>query len=266
MCLGMSVRSEWGCGPGVATLGPEEVHVWRAAMDVPGEALEGLRATLAEDEQARAARFRFDEDRNRYVVAHGILRALLGRILDMTPCAIRFRYNAHGKPELAGPEGPDALRFNLSHSQGLAMFAFTRGRRIGVDVQAHRKGTARPSSGERPSPNGVACSEIAERFFSPREAAAIQALPGALQERAFYDCWTRKEAFMKARGDGLTLGLDRFEVSVRPEEPAGLLRVEGAGDEASRWTIVDVAPGSGYSGALAVEGRNLVLRYWQWGG
>jgi 4'-phosphopantetheinyl transferase len=172
--------------------------------------------------------------------------------LDVEPSQLRFRYNRYGKPALAGELAEDWLRFNLSHSHGLALYAFTENREIGVDLEF-----IRPE---------LAGEEIARRFFSSAEAAELAALPSHLRTEAFFNCWTRKEAYIKARGKGLSLPLDQFDVSLAPGKPAALLRARGEPDESSRWSLTALAPAQGYVAALAVEGHAYQLRCWRWEG
>jgi 4'-phosphopantetheinyl transferase len=208
-----------------------------------------LESGLSVEERERASRFRHSVDRARFVAARGALRAILGRCLGVEPGCLRFSYSPFGKPALRGPLGANSVEFNLSHSDDLALVAASFGRRLGIDLEridASRSG-----------------QEIAERFFSPREIAALRALPRELQTDAFFACWTRKEAYLKARGDGLSFPLDRFSVSVSPEEPASLLDL---GDETQRWVLQDIRPGAGWAAALAVEGKGWRLRPWRWRG
>lgn len=233
-------------------LDPDTVHVWRASLDVTAPAIETLEAALSPDERARAARFARTIDRERYVAARGILREILGRYLERPGTEVRFRYASHGKPELE--PGPDdrPLQFNLSHAAGLGLVAVAHGRRVGVDI-------------EHVDPTLID-ERIPERFFSPREVAALRALPSALQGEAFFACWTRKEAYVKARGEGLSIPLDRFDVALAPGKPAALLRTEDDPAEAGRWTLHALAPAPGYVGALAIEGRGARVECRAWGG
>jgi len=232
------------------SLPPQEVHVWRASLDQPA-LLADFFATLSPDEQKRAARFHFQKDREHYTAARGLLRAILSRYLKLDPADLAFGYSSYGKPYLAG-EQPDGVRFNISHSHGLALLAFARGRDLGVDVEF-----VRPD---------IAEEEIAERFFSAAEVAALRALPASRQAEGFFNCWTRKEAYIKARGEGLSLPLDQFDVSLAPGEPAALLCTRVAVNDASRWSMVKLKPGAGFKAALVVEGRDWQLRCWQWQG
>jgi len=180
----------------------------------------------------RAAQFRFERDRNSFVLARGVLRTLLGRYLHISPAGIRFEYRPKGKPALALPAGID---FNVSHSGGLAVFAFTAGCEIGVDVESIR-----------PLPD---LQSIADRFFCAGEAAELMSLAADQREPAFYLCWTRKEAYIKASGDGLSAPLDGFRVTLRPGQPARFVHL--ANDTAQAWSLHDLALASGYAAALA---------------
>lgn len=227
------------------------VHVWRANLRKLADREEQFRATLSLDEQERAARFRFKGDRSNFVVARGALRFLLSEYLGDDPSKIRFCYNAHGKPALANPLEILPLRFNVSHSDGLALFAFARHCRIGVDIERVRA--------------DVAVEEIAQRFFAPAEVAALRALSAHLRTKAFFACWTRKEAFIKARDLGLSLPLNQFVVSLAPGQKPVLLSAVDDLQAASRWTLCDLHPASGYLAALAVEDSDCDLKCWRYG-
>jgi 4'-phosphopantetheinyl transferase len=232
------------------SLPSHEVHVWRALLDQP-QSLTDFLATLAADEQERAARFLFQKDRERFIAARGMLRAILSRYLDVRPDDLSFGYSAHGKPFLVSEPGGD-VRFNVSHSHGLALFAFAQKRDLGIDVEQVRL--------------EVAGQRIAERFFSACEVAALRGLPANQHTEAFFNCWTRKEAYIKARGEGLSLPLDQFDVSLAPGQPPALLRAGMAANEAARWSMIELAPAAGYKAALVVERRDWQLRCWRWPG
>ena len=242
----------WQPLPEDLALGFGDVHVWRASVDLAAEHVDYFQPLLAPDEQARAARFRFPKDRDRFIVAHGILRAMLARYLAVEPGALRFCYSRNGKPSLAEETGGGTLCFNLSHAHGLALYAVTHGREVGIDVEYIR--------------TDLANEQIAERFFSPREVSTLRSLPTADRLEAFFNCWTRKEAYIKARGDGLSLPLNRFDVSLAPGEPAALVSTPGDPPEAYRWSLKALSPGPGYVGALAVRGYSWRLKCWQWPG
>jgi 4'-phosphopantetheinyl transferase len=253
----MKEQHAWPAPPEALTLSHGEVHVWRAPLEQPPCVAGRLRLTLSEDERERAARFHFERDRIRFMVARGALRSILGRYLNTAPGDLPFSYGTHGKPSLS-PEFAAAslgsaaggLEFNISHSHTLALIAVARGRALGVDIERLRADAA-----ER---------QIAERFFSEQEVSALCALPEAQQPRAFFDCWTRKEAYIKARGEGLSFPLAEFDVSLQPGAPAALLCVRGDARESGRWSLcaLDVEPG--YAAAMAVEGSGWRLRAWQW--
>lgn len=229
-----------------------EVHLWLAELTQSTSLLARLERTLSADERERAARFHFRRDAEHFVVARGALRDILGRYLCERPERLRFAYNEFGKPSLAGVHAGGPHRFNLSHSRGRALYAVTLGREVGVDLEFVRPDFA----GE----------EIASAYFSRPEVAALRALPAGRRVEAFFNCWTRKEAFVKARGEGLSLPLDRFAVSLAPGEPARLLDVEGEPGEAARWSLKGLPFEDGYVGALAAESGGWRLRCWRWTG
>jgi len=234
-----------------------EIHVWRASLNLSEALLERLYRTLSPDEQRQAGQFRFREHRDRFVAGHGILRDILARYLEVRPDRVGFGYASHGKPYLEEPRAGQDIRFNMSHSQMLGLFAITLGREVGIDVEQIREGFANDS--------------IAEQFFAPREIRMLRSLPEHLQAEAFFTCWTRKEAYIKARGEGLSLPLDQFCVSLVPGEPAALLSTSQALDEdlaqAVRWSFCELSPYPGYAAALVVE-REVSLseqvRCWKW--
>lgn len=240
----------WNPPPAVTALGEGEVHVWRASLKGDAPAVEAFRKILDADERGRADRFHFERDRVRFVIARGVLRSILARYLRRAPGEIRFTYSAYGKPALAVAEG--GLSFNVSHSNEVALYAFARGREVGVDVEFVREDCA-----------GM---EIAGRFFSAREVDALRRLPAALHTHAFFNCWTRKEAYIKARGEGLSHPLDKFAVSLAPGEPAALLSTERDPSEVSRWSLHELRPGPGYVAALALQGKPSRISLWRWAG
>jgi 4'-phosphopantetheinyl transferase len=247
----MEQERAWAFPPVNLTLRTDEVHVWRARLNLAAARLEGLWQTLVEEELSRALRFHTRKDRDRFIAARGLLRSIVGRYLGIGPGEVRLCYGEQGKPRLAGHDGPEAIRFNLAHSEDVALYAVTRGREIGVDVERIRPELAR--------------EPLAERFFSRREGSTLRALPVDQQAEAFFACWTRQEAYLKARGQGLlALPLDQFDVSLAPGEPAALLRVQGDEQEPLRWSLRHLSPEQGYAAALAVEGCGWRLRCWQW--
>jgi 4'-phosphopantetheinyl transferase len=217
----------------------DHVDVWRVRL-LPHRSQAGAESVLSPDEIARAERFRFARDRQRFVECRSIVRRILGRYLEIPAQEIGFRYEASGKPEITENQNPQRLRFNISHSLDLAVIAVVAGLAIGVDIEK-----IRPE---------VECLELAQRFFSEKEYQTLLRLPATDKQRAFFACWTRKEAFIKARGEGLSLPLSGFSVSVIPDAKAELQEVESDPSTISRWALMNLEPGEGYIGALAVEG------------
>jgi len=194
-------------------------------------------AILSAEERGRADQFRFERDRRRYIARRGVLRELIGSYLDCDPAGVAFVHNAYGKPAIAHSD----LRFNLSHSHGMALYAFCRGADIGCDI-------------ERRDPK-FAAEQIPERFFSPDEVRALPSLPLHEQTEAFFNCWTRKEAYIKAVGQGLSIALDSFDVSLAPGEPAALRRgCEG-------WSVQSFEPTLGFQAAVVAQGANWRLNF-----
>ena len=226
-----------------AGLEPGELHVWAVPLEAAPERLAALAARLSPEELARAARFKFEVHRNRYIAGRGALREILGIHLATPPAALGFTYTTQGKPALAGDP---ALHFNLAHSDGLALAAVTRAGPVGVDV-------------ERIRPVKDAADLVA-RFFSPRENEMFQQLPPAERPAAFFNLWTRKEALLKATGEGIAGGLNRVEVSFLPGEPARLLALAGDGAAVAEWSLAALSPAPGFVGAVAVRSREVSLR------
>ncbi len=235
-----------------ADLPGNEVHVWRVPLNQSPERTALSRIVLSSAERARAAGFRFDKDRNQFVQARAALRFILSEYLRADPRALEFSYGPQGKPALANGHADSSLRFNLSRRAGLALIAITRGREIGVDVELMH--------------SRVPCCEIADVVFSATELATLRTLPESLRVAGFYNCWTRKEAFAKARGEGLSFPLQEFDVSLTPGHPAELLDIRSDLDEVDRWTLHEIPAGAGYVAALAFEGSNLnvTCRDWVW--
>jgi len=227
-----------------------QVDVWRTRLDVPPDDLARAALLLSGDERACAERYHFPIHRARYIAARGALRAILGDILAADPAGLRFVYGPHGKPALAAQSGGATLCFNVSHAGDLALVAVTERRRVGVDLEQ-----ARPD---------LAYLEIAERFFSPREVAALRALPPPRQQEGFLRCWTRKEAYIKALGVGLSLSLASFDVSLAPGDAPALLASRPDPHEAGRWSLHDLDAGPGYTAALAVEGHDVRVAQRHW--
>jgi len=244
---GTALQTDWPAREQTGVLASDEVQVWRLDLDAAEDIAEAYEAALSADERARGARFRDPAHQTRFVGVRGWLRHVLAGYLDQAPAKLQFRYGLQGKPALIGENQLD-LRFNLSHSGGIALLAVGRERELGVDVERARSGKLR----------------LAERFFSDDEVRVLRALPRDEQDTAFYRCWTRKEAFVKARGEGLSLPLNRFAVSLRANDAPALHWVAGNAGEAARWSIHDLQAIPGYAAALVVEGqiRSLACARW----
>jgi len=244
--------SEWLIPPEALALRHDEVHVWRVMPSLSSAHLEELQKSLSPDEQERARRFHSKKGHDEFVLARVSLRDILCRYLGKGRDDLRFCTGRHGKPALALDPGEPALRFNLSHSNGLVLHAVACGREVGIDVE--RVDT------------GLVVEPLARRFFSSRENAMLHALPADRQREAFFACWTRKEAFIKAIGEGISHPLDQFDVSVSPYEPAVLIETRPDPQEAECWLLKELIAGLGYMAAVAVQGRNWRLKCWQWPG
>lgn len=229
--------------PSTLVLPPDEVHLWRAWQDMPAGLIATLEDTLSQDEKVRAHRFVTRQLTDRFIAAHGFLRNVLGAYLGLRASSLSFSHGSHGKPSLVG------LRFNLTHSHGLAVLAVSSSRELGVDVEH-----IRPE---------VLGEGIAERFFSPREVEMLHALPERDRPLGFFHCWTRKEAYLKALGWGLSIPLDRFDVSLSPHEDARLLADRGTAD-LDRWRLQSFDPDPGWCGAVVGEGRDWHVRSFDW--
>ena len=245
-----SLNHFWSPASKDLILADHEVHVWRAQLELPSSQVQSLRVILTDDELERADRFSIEIDRQRFIAARGTLRSILSRYINIDPGYLRFNYNQYGKPFLAPEFSSYRLNFNLSHSGSMALYAITRNMEIGVDVERVR--------------SDFEYEEIANRFFSVNEVAILRTIPTEKKLEAFYNCWTRKEAYIKAHGKGLSLPLDSFVVSFAPWEPPMLLITKDEPQERSLWTLLDLKPGLGYMAALAVKGIGYRFKYWEW--
>ena len=241
--------SLWWPPPPQVTLGIDEVHVWRANLDQPTSHLQRFREILAPDELDRVERYYFPVDQHRFIAARGSLRSILSNYMNLEPSQIHFRYNPHGKPELVSDSSETCLRFNLAHSNGVALYAVARGQRVGVDIEYIRA--------------DVSLDQIARHCFSTQEYSTFCELPAFFQLEAFYRCWTRKEAYIKAIGQGITFPLRMFDVSLMPSEPALLLGNQVDPQEVFRWSLRELTPAPGYAAAVAVEGHSWKISCWQ---
>jgi 4'-phosphopantetheinyl transferase len=239
----------WEQPRGRYELPKDEVHVWRTTLDGARGWIAELKQTLSVEERQRARRFRFETDGMRHIIGRGLLRILIGHCISLPANQLQFEHGPFGKPRLAAGL-PVGLEFNVSHSGNLVLIALSWDRALGVDVVQMR--------------TNLATEAIAARFFSPNECGGLATIAVAARNTAFFDCWTRKEAYLKARGDGFSLRLDQFDVSFLPGEQARLLAVRDDPAESCRWFLHALHPGRGYKAAIAVEGAGWKLRCWRW--
>ena len=227
-----------------------EVHLWIVSLDTSSEKSGYFRTSLSADEKERVDRFLKIEDRELYTITRGALRSLLGAYLAIEAREVEFAYGALGKPSLAGRGAQAALSFSVSHSGAQALLGFARGRRIGVDL-------------ERVSA-GADVLELARRYFSSNEFEILRSLMPEMQHEAFYCAWTRKEAYLKARGEGIFFGLERVEVSLIPGERAIIKKVSDDPNVSENWILEHLLPAPNYIGAVAVEGHDLTFTFFRW--
>ena len=239
--------TEWLRGPETLDLSAEEVHVWKARLDQSRERIQELWWTISGEEQARVSRFHFPEHRDRYVVSHGVLRDILRRYRPLVGELLKFVTSSHGKPELAEESGGRNLRFNLSHSHSMVLVAVAADREVGVDVERVRQ--------------LANWEDIASRYFSAPERWALNNRPEQDRMVAFFNCWTRKEAYIKAKGLGLSIPMNSFSTEVSADQ---LVRPAPGDSLDTPWSLEDLFPGQSYAGALVVEGHLSRLTRWNW--
>jgi 4'-phosphopantetheinyl transferase len=240
----------WKLADRVTNFNSFVVHVWRANIDQPSQIVQELGKTLSEGELTRARRFAFQRDRSRFIASHGILRQILGNYLNTEPAQLEFGYQVWGKPYLSGRFETSGIRFNFSHSRSMALFAFAHEREVGIDLEFIQY-----------QPD---LDRIASKYFSPNEYELLKGLPRGQEVRAFFACWTRREAYLKALGVGLTYPTDGFDVSMAPGETPDVLRVQDNPYESARWRLEALYPAPGYAAALAVEGHEWQLICWEY--
>lgn len=244
------IQHTWRLPADNLRLGVYDVHVWRASVAQPAATIQYLKSMLSPEEVAKAERFYFERDRNRHIVVHALLRILLSRYLDTDRDQLQFIHNEYGKPFVKLEETQPALQFNISHSHELVLYAFTLSRQIGVDVEYMRP--------------DIEYEALAQYHFSLLENSMLREVPAEFKQQAFYNCWSRKEAYIKARGMGLSLPLDIFDVSLKPGEDAALLGSREEPPQLPYWSLRALLPGESYAGALVVEGHDWHMHCWQY--
>jgi 4'-phosphopantetheinyl transferase len=226
----------------------DEVQLWRVNLEAIAAEESRWQRVLSSDETERASRFHFPRDRQRFVASRGLLRTILATYLAIEPTGVSLSYSKKEKPFLGPAHEGSAVTFNVSHSGGIALLAFSRGRDIGVDVEQVRE--------------DFDVGAIARRFFSAHELDQLAALPNEKKFEAFFRCWTRKEAYIKATGEGLSFPLHQFDVSVAPGHSDALLSTRPHNSEAALWSLREIPAGAGYVAALCVRGREWRLKNW----
>lgn len=234
--------------PSYLKLHPLEADIWYCPLVLSKSTLSDLYVLLSRQEKERAEQYYSEPDRNRYIARHGGLRTVLALYTDVSPSRIEFHQESTGKPALTN----SSISFNMSRSKHLAVFVIAKEAKLGVDIERIRSF----KEGEMQA--------VARQFFSEGEIAELMAMPPDQQTAAFFKCWTRKEAYVKARGEGLRAPLNGFQVSVNPVNPAGLLRIGRDEGEPSDWTLLDLKSPRGYVGALAIDGPGWRIKQERW--
>jgi len=240
----------WFIPPEDLSLPRNEIHIWCASLDVPSSTARSLLKLLSPDEVDRADSFYFEPERSRFIIRRGCLRMILSRYLGVLPEGLCYLYNSFGKPSLNTKTAQNGIYFNVSHSNELALFAFSMQKEIGVDIEYIR--------------SDIEIDQIAQTLFSSPEKHSLDSLTDRDKLEGFYNCWTRKEAFIKAIGMGLSIPLDQFDVSLVPGEAPFLLALRSELTDIEKWTILDLQPAPGYVGALAIEKGDWNLKSWRW--
>ena len=240
----------WCSPPADVALPFDEVHVWRAKLDHPDRLLDKLSSVLSPDEKERANRFQYDRDKRRFIASRAILRIILSRYSGVNARRLDFEYGTHGKPSLKRrTDIMIPLCFSSSRSHNLSLFAVTLNQEIGIDTEYIRPVSYR--------------DEIVNRYFTTGERIIYSRLAPDQKQPAFFNGWTRKEAYLKAIGVGLNQPLRTVEVSLEPGEPARLLRVEGNARQAAAWSFYELSLGTDYAGVVAIKG-SYGFRLWKW--
>lgn len=242
--------ADWIESAAVTVPGPGEIHFWRIPLTgQPGEE-NRMKKLLSAEELEQAGHFHFAHNRRRFIIRRAVLRQLLAACLGISPLAVRLEPGSHGKPVVCGQPDDGDLRFSCSHSGDWALVAVARGIELGVDLEQHRQ--------------MMDAADVAKNFFAAAEIIELAGLPPALKTAGFFNCWTRKEAFVKALGLGLSHPLNRFIVSLSPEKPAALLAVADDPGALKKWAMLSLEVIPDYSAALVFEGKSAVLKYFTW--
>lgn len=248
--MGNKIIRQWNIPPKFLSIGEDQVHVWRIGLDLLEQDLSKFSTILSENEANKSKKYYYEVDRIRYTVMRATVRMILGNYLGVAPGSLDIAHSHYGKPYLSNTSMAMDIHFNISHAGDLGLLAVAIGRHIGIDLEMVRL--------ER------SIESIARRFFTPEETGQLLSLPVSLRPEAFFTCWTRKEAFVKARGEGLSIPLDQFEVSFYPNDTPQLLYVRNDPGESGHWSMFHLNPGVDFVGALVVEGKNLDVMGWDW--
>ena len=230
-------------------LSEDEIHIWAACIDVAPTVSAALAVSLSEEERTRANRFRFRQHQSRFIAGRGLLRAIVSHYLQIEPARVEFKYNSEGKPELTRPFDGSGIHFNLTHSEDLVLIAVTTIGPVGIDV-------------ERVRVNKDA-KELVNWFCSPRERELFETLAAQEKQLAFFNLWTRKEALLKATGEGIAQLLSQVEVTFRPGEPARFIAVSGDSERGSRWSVYNLSPAPHFVAAVVIQTEDAQLRLWK---
>jgi len=243
------MKDIWQKTPAQLELSRKYIDVWRTSLDLPQQQIDSYRSLLHTEELARASRFKVDRKYREYIISRGLLRRILGLTLGLDPGAIAFTYSEHNKPDLDMCWHGMPVCFNVSHSHEMTLIAVTLDRLVGVDVEFVR--------------HNVEFKKLAKRFFSVRETHDLDSYTDATLPPAFFSCWTRKEAFVKALGDGIAFGLKEFSVSVNPSDREVALTTHWDRDQAKNWSLLNIQAGPEYIAALAATGPGYEIRCWE---
>ncbi len=223
--------------------------IWRLQLDYQSGELNQYKSLLSSSELIKSEKFHFDKDRNRFIISHGVLRKILSTYTGLRPEEIKISENRYGKPFVQPGTADNDIRFNISHSHRGVLLAFSSGIELGVDLEFQR--------------SDFPTLDIVKRFFSEREIADFLSVAVSDRVQAFYNCWTRKEAYIKARGMGLSIPLESFDVSLIPGQPAELRKAPDDGI-AGEWRVMDLNVWGGYSGAICIEKEVVSIKVQDW--